>query len=353
MTPPLDPTIAALLRKIEGQPEAMLRFAKLLRDKGQGEDAHRLAHRALALARTDPRINQLGREFLSGGVPDWHFSLVRDEVRNRAYDAALRRAIRPGMRVLEIGTGSGILAMMAARAGAAEVITCEMNPIVAETARLNIARNGYADRIRVLGLHSDKLDAEHDLGGRMDLLVSEIVSNDLLAEDILPAQERAMRDLLKPGAAAIPACGVIRVALAENSLAKHAPVGNVDGFDLSAMEDWRAPVLSVKNTDGGIALRSAPDDLFAFAFDRAQYTPPEQRSLTLRATGGRANGIVQWIRLAMDGATTYENAPDTTHYSCWAMRFYPFPASVESRAGDAITIHGAHDRHQVRIWIGA
>ena len=44
-----------------------------------------------------------------------------------AYDAALRRAIRPGCRVLEIGTGSGLLAMMAARAGAAQVVTCERN----------------------------------------------------------------------------------------------------------------------------------------------------------------------------------------------------------------------------------
>jgi type II protein arginine methyltransferase len=114
------------------------------------------------------------------------------------------------MRVLEIGTGSGVLAMMAARAGAAEVLTREINPIVAETARANIARNGYADRVRVIDKHSDKLDVQHDLGERMDLPVSEIVGNDLLCENILPAQERAVRDLLKPGAPVIPARGVSR-----------------------------------------------------------------------------------------------------------------------------------------------
>ncbi|MEI9997150.1 MAG: 50S ribosomal protein L11 methyltransferase [Rhizomicrobium sp.] len=349
--PSRAPALAALLRKVEGNPEAMIRLAGLMRGDGQGDEAHRLVRRAMALAPADLRIVQLGREFLSDSVPKWHFVLVRDEVRNRAYDAALRRAIRPGMRVLEIGTGSGILAMMAARAGAAEVITCEVNPIVAATARTNIARNGYADRVRVIDKHSGKLDVEHDLGGRMDLLVSEIISNDLLAEDVLPAQEQAMRELLKPGAPVIPARGVIRVALAENSLPKHASVGIVDGFDLSAMEDWRAPVLTVKNTDAEFALRSAPADLFTFAFDRAEHTPAERRSATLRATGGRANGIVQWIHLTMDDVTTYENAPGSAHFSCWAMRFHPFLAPLETRAGDAVTIHGAHDRHRVRVWL--
>ncbi len=350
--PPTSPAVlTALLHKVEGQPEAMLRLAGLMRSNGDGAEALRVARRAMALASADPLVMQLGREFMSGGVPEWHFVLVRDEVRNRAYDAALRRAMRPGMRVLEIGTGSGILAMMAARAGAAQVITCEMNEIVAETARTNIARNGYADRVRVIGKNSADLDVDRDLGGRMDLLVSEIVDNDLLSENILPVQEHAVRALLKPGAPVIPPRGVIRIALAENSTQKHAPVGMVDGFDLSAMEEWRAPVLSLKNTDSGIALRSAAADLFSFSFDSAQYTPPARRSLTLEATGGRADGILQWIYLPMDDQTSYENAYGSPHFSCWSMRFFPFSVPIETRAGDAIAVTGAHDRHYVRIWL--
>jgi hypothetical protein len=255
------------------------------------------------------------------------------------------------MRVLEIGTGSGILAMMAARAGAAEVVTCEMNPIVAETARKIIARNGYADRVRVIAKHSDKLDAASDLGGRMDLLVSEIVSNDLLAEDVLPAHERAVRDLLKPGAAVIPARGTIRVALAQCSDEKFSPIGEVSGFDLSDMMEWRAPSLMVKNRSDQVVLRSAPGDLFAFDFNRAEHTATQTRSVTCRTTGGTANGILQWIHLVLDEATPYENAPGTKHFSCWAMRFYPFAKPLETREGGTVTIHGAHDRHHVRVWV--
>jgi uncharacterized protein YjbJ (UPF0337 family) len=44
-----------------------------------------------------------------------------------------------------------------------------------------IAANGYSSRIRVVPKHSARLDVAEDIGGRADILVSEIVSNDLLA----------------------------------------------------------------------------------------------------------------------------------------------------------------------------
>ncbi len=62
-------------------------------------------------------------------APAWHFPMVADRPRNDAYDQALRRAA-PGRRVLDIGSGSGLLAMMAARAGAvsAPLLSRRMNP---------------------------------------------------------------------------------------------------------------------------------------------------------------------------------------------------------------------------------
>ncbi len=88
--------------------------------------------------------------FINRTVPQWHFSLVQDHARNAAYDAALRRAVTPTSRVLEIGTGTGLLAMMAARAGAAAVVTCEVVPAIAEKATDIVAHNGYGDRVRVV-----------------------------------------------------------------------------------------------------------------------------------------------------------------------------------------------------------
>src|ERR1700692_3931681 len=99
----LKDQIAALEPRTWGKPAAMLALAPLLRKDGQTEKALALCREAIALAPHDAQLAARARAFLSAGVPAWHFSIVRDQARNTAYDAALRRAVTPGARVLEIG----------------------------------------------------------------------------------------------------------------------------------------------------------------------------------------------------------------------------------------------------------
>lgn len=61
----------------------------------------------------------------------------------------LDRLIEPGQRVADVGAGSGILSIAAARLGADEVVALEVDPASCETARENVRRNGVADRVRV------------------------------------------------------------------------------------------------------------------------------------------------------------------------------------------------------------
>jgi tetratricopeptide (TPR) repeat protein len=99
--------IAALMPQAEGNPAAMIQIARMMRKDGQHEQALAQCRKALALAPRDAELAAQANRLLSEDVPAWHFAIVRDELRNAAYDAALRRAIRPGARVLEIGTGTG------------------------------------------------------------------------------------------------------------------------------------------------------------------------------------------------------------------------------------------------------
>ena len=342
--------IEALLPKAQGKPRALLHVAELLRAERQEARAVELCDQALALAPGDREFAIRAHVFLAAGVPTWHFDIVRDAARNEAYEAALRRAIKPGSRVLDIGTGTGILAMMAARAGAAEVFACEMNPMVARAAAEIVAANGLADRIRVIPKHSNALDADADLGGRVDIVVSEIVTNDILGEEVLDAHERAVRDLLVPGGQVIPAFGIARVALAEEPALDQERLGTISGFDLSIFNRLRAPSIPTGVGTGTLALRSDPADLFAFDLGTDQYCKPARSTIELRSHGGRVNSVVQWMVLGMDQAGTYEAAPRAMERSAWALVLHPLPEPLDTEPGQAVRVTGAHDRFQLTIW---
>ena len=76
-------------------------------------------------------------------------SMIRDRVRMDAYAVALRQAIRPGATVVDIGTGTGIMACLACRYGAGRVYAIEPADVI-EVARRIAAANGLADRIRFI-----------------------------------------------------------------------------------------------------------------------------------------------------------------------------------------------------------
>jgi predicted nicotinamide N-methyase len=304
----LKDKIAALEPVVAGKPHAMLGLARMMQQDGQSARALELCDRALQLAPEDRKLAAKITDFITGTVPNWHFYMLRDEMRIAAYEAALRRAVTPQSRVLEIGSGTGILAMIAARADARSVVTCEMTPAIARQAAAIVAQNGYADRVRVVAKHSHKLDAETDLGGRADILVSEIIGNSLINEAVLSAHEHAVRHLLKPQARVIPARGAVRIALAHYAL-EVQDLTNVAGFNLSAFKSLARPVRRVPVGDKGLTLRSDAADLFVFDFALAQYCPAAQTSLELVSTGGEVNAVVQWIALTLDEATHYENRP--------------------------------------------
>jgi hypothetical protein len=313
--------------------------------------ARALCAQALALAPDEPEIQTIAADLFSEGVPAWHAAIVRDRARNEAYDAALRRAVEPGCRVLEVGTGSGILAMMAARAGAAEVVSCEMNEVVAERARQIIARNGYADRVRIVGKHSSELRLGVDLSGPADVFVSEIISGSLLNEAVLPVVEDVVPRLLRPGAAVIPYRGSIRVALGFYAGASAMRIGMVEGFDLSPFDGLLAPHYPLQIEDTALTLSSSAAELFGFTFQNGGPFPARRTQIALTAKAP-ANGVVQWIRIRTDDCTYYENTPGNGEASSWSAEFHPFTDGRVADAGETVTVHGSHGTTALRIWTG-
>src|SRR5689334_13589718 len=101
-----------------------------------------------------------------------HRSLLEDSVRTEAFASAIAAVVRPGDVVLDLGSGSGVLAILACRAGARKVFAVEQGHI-ADVAAMLIANNGCADRVDVL--HARSQDVE--LSERANVLVTETLGN--------------------------------------------------------------------------------------------------------------------------------------------------------------------------------
>jgi ribosomal protein L11 methyltransferase len=92
-------------------------------------------------------------------------------------------ALRPGDRVLDVGSGSAILAITAAMLGAAEAIAVEYDPDANLNARENLERNGVEDRVRIIEAMADPALLEEL--GRFDLLLANILSG--IIRPLLPS----------------------------------------------------------------------------------------------------------------------------------------------------------------------
>jgi Ribosomal protein L11 methyltransferase (PrmA) len=125
-----------------------------------------------------PRSNWQPEEQVYG--PSAQIRMLEDRVRTLRFIRAIRRTVRSGDVVVDLGTGSGVLAVAAAQAGAKHVYAIEVRPIADVAARLFQA-SGLSDRITLIRGTSTEIE----LPERADVLVSEMIGNEPLGERIL------------------------------------------------------------------------------------------------------------------------------------------------------------------------
>ncbi|NTF44097.1 tetratricopeptide repeat protein [Rhizobium rhizogenes] len=291
------------------------------------------------------------RRLTSRIVPFWHIPMLNDVRRNDAFEAAIKRAIAehgPSVQILDIGAGSGLLSMMAARAGATNVVACEVVPVIAETAERIIEQNGLSNRVSMVNKVSTDLVIGRDMQERAGILVSEILSSDLLAESVLDTFEDAHARLISEGATIIPrAASAIGCLVESDVLGNYAFVGAVSGFDVSEFTRLAANRLPIHGTMTEWRRLSPDIELQTIDLTCPRHAEDIRLIDVPVSADGTAVGIVQWMRIDLAEGIEFSNHPDDYSDGGWLQVLHPFPEPIKVTAGIPLKIIAGHDRNSL------
>ena len=350
----LDEAEASYTQAIALKPdyaEAHSNLGISLKELGRLDDSMDYLKQAIDLNYDDVQARMSLNSAVNLAVPSWHFPMMNDEERNKAYADALELAVRDGDFVLDIGTGSGLLSLMAAASGAEMVTTCEMSKTIAEAATQIIESNGYKEKISVLNKKSTNLVIGDDLPQQADLIISEILSSELVGEGVRATVLDANKRLLKKGGRTIPQSGKIRIALVDNSqeIFNKTSIASVQGFDLSRFNSISPKKLTSKLRDKPVLL-SNPTDAFHINLTDTEGTVEQEKIIKLQVKqDGLCVGLIQWIWIHLYGDIEYENKPGEND-SHWHTPIYLFDEPVVAKKGDVIEIKAVLGDDYVWFW---
>jgi protein arginine N-methyltransferase 1 len=261
--------------------------------------------------------------------------MIADRVRTRAYAEAMRRTVRPESVVLDIGTGTGIFALLACQLGARKVYAVE--PDDAILLAREIARcNGFGGRIEFLQEASTALD----LPERADVVISDLHGVLPWFEQHIATIADARERLLTPGGTLIPARDLVWAAVVSVPDAFNRYTDpwceNEYGLDMTAAQRI------VTNT--WTKLRVAPEQLLT---DPQQWavldymTASESRALGgLEWTAqceGVGHGLAVWFDSELADGINLTNAPGEPEL-VYGTAFFPWPKPVAIHAADRISV---------------
>jgi len=263
--------------------------------------------------------------------------MIQDSVRTDAYAQALRRLVRPGSVVLDMGAGVGIWALLACRFGARKVYAVDPNDVI-QIAREIAAANGYADKIEFI----NDMSTAVTLPEQADVLVTEMHGVVPMFEQNLPSIIDARQRLLAPGGRIIPQKEMLWVAPVEAPRSyeqvERPWADRTYDFDWAparriALNDW----IKVKE-------KITPEQFLAHpqswaTLDYATLSGPNVAGeVTWKAArDGTCHGLIVWFETMLMEGVSFSNAPGLPD-TIFGQAFFPCSQPVSIATGDTISV---------------
>jgi hypothetical protein len=262
---------------------------------------------------------------------DFHHSMLADKVRTSSFLRAVMEMVRPGDVVVDIGSGTGVLSLFAAMAGASHVYAIEREPVI-EVAREIADLNGLSATVTFIAGSSPDVEIPE----RADVLVTETIGNVGFDEGIVAWVADAKKRFMKPDARILPG----RV----DAIASLVSVPR----DFSTIQEWSNPLHTL---DFSPLTRIARNSLLwtdlspaaivtvpavVFATDFSENTRPlvgRVREEVIK--DAFVHGIGVWFRSDLTPSVTITNAPPNPVPS-WEQGFLPIDEPIGVSAGDHV-----------------
>jgi len=246
-----------------------------------------------------------------------HELMLRDGPRMTAYHDAIMQngeAIR-GKVVLDVGCGTGILSMLAAKAGAKAVYAVEASSMATHAANL-VRHNGLSDVVSVI--HGRMEDVE--LPGKVDVIISEWMGFYLLHESmlnsVLDARDRWLAEggLMLPSHATIYACPV---SMDQHRQETEGFWSDVCGLDLSPFgaavaETAPAPLVQCLESTQMLAEPAVVASFDCGAVKAAELASIENSLCFTICEAGDLAGVALWFDCRFDVRSSAASSPQSS-----------------------------------------
>lgn len=264
-----------------------------------------------------------------------HGAMLRDEVRLDAYVRALEATVRPGDVVVDIGTGTGVLALVACALGASRVYALEPGDVI-QLARQAVRDNGFEDRVELVQEKSTRVHLDE----RADVVVSDLRGVLPLFRRHLPAVVDARERFLAPGGRLVPAGDDLWMAPVVASSVWEGLTAPWErrpkGVDLTAGRRLM--------THRWCQVHARPDELVAaprcwgeLDYERLDDPDAGGEAEWEMERPARAHGVLAWFDARLTGDVGFSNAPGAPQ-AIYGQAFFPWPEALAIEAGDRLEV---------------